>query len=147
MKDTIQFTFDQDSNFNALKSLEVLNEKMNALREAEEYRGKYFSANYIRKNILFMTDEEIEKIDEEIEEERFDPRFAPQEGEPGFGMGMGGDMMGGGGLGAGGDLFGGGLGSEPGLGPGAGEGMVNDLGGGGTPSGGTETTPTTGAGT
>jgi len=148
MKDTIQFTFDQDSNFNALKSLEVLNEKMNAVREAEEYRGKYFSANYIRKNILFMTDEEIEKIDEEIEEERFDPRFAPQEGEPGFGMGMGGDMMGGGGLGAGGDLFGGGLGSEPGLGPGAGEGMVNDLGGGGTtPPGGIGTTPTTGAGT
>ena len=148
IKDLIMFTFDQDSNFNALKSLEVLNEKMNAVREAEEYRGKYFSANYIRKNILFMTDEEIEKIDEEIEEERFDPRFAPQEGEPGFGMGMGGDMMGGGGLGAGGDLFGGGLGSEPGLGPGAGEGMVNDLGGGGTtPPGGIGTTPTTGAGT
>jgi len=151
IEDDIQFVYDQDSNFNALKSLEVLNEKMNALRDAEEYRGKYFSANYIRKNILFMTDEEIERIDEEIEEERFDPRFAPQEGEPGFGMGMGGDMMGGGGAGLGGDLFGGGLGTEPGAGPAAGQGMVNDLGGGGTtpPAGGGGTeppiTPITGA--
>jgi len=128
IKDQIQFTYDQDSNFNALKSLEVLTEKMNALRDAEEYRGKYFSANYIRKNILFMTDEEIEKIEEEISEEKYDPRFAPQEGEPGFGMGAGG--MGGGGMG--GDLFGGGMGgADTGVGPTPGDGMVNDLGGGG----------------
>ena len=140
IKDQIQFTYDQDSNFNALKSLEVLTEKMNALRDAEEYRGKYFSANYIRKNILFMTDEEIEKIEEEIGEEKYDPRFAPQEGEPGFGMGMDGGMGGGG---MGGDLFGGGMGgADTGMGPSPGDGMVNDLGGGGGgASGGGGSTP------
>ena len=130
IQEKIHFTFDQDSNFNALKGLELLTEKMNVLREAEEYRGKYFSANYIRKNILSMTDEEIEKIDEEIEEEKNDMKYAPQEGDMmSGGMGMGGGLGGGlggdlGGLdsGLGGDL-GGGLGGPPT------GGMTNDLGG------------------
>lgn len=112
IKDSIHFIFDQDSNFNSLKNLELLAEKMNVLRDAEEYRGKYFSANYIRKNVLFMTDDDIERIDEEIEEEKFDPRFAPAEEG-----GMGGEFGGGeGGFGGG---FEGGFPSE--------EGMVNDM--------------------
>ena len=136
MKDEIHFVFDQDSNFNALKNLELLTEKMNVLRDAEEYRGKYFSANYIRKNILALTDDDIERIESEIEEEKYDQRFAPKEGEPGFGMdgglgGLGGADVGGlGGLGA--------LGGAPE--PTSG-GMVDDLGGAETPP---TTTPTTG---
>lgn len=150
MADSIHFTFDQDSNFNALKDLELLTEKMNVLRDAEEYRGRYFSANYIRKNILSLSDEDIERIDEEIEEEKYDPRFAPQEGDAGFGMGGGMGGMGGGlGGGLGGDL-GGGLGGDLGGGLGgdldqpepSGSGMVNDLGGGGGLGG--TTTPGTG---
>ena len=134
ISDSIHFTFDQDSNFNSLKDLELLTEKMNVLRDAEEHRGKYFSANYIRKNVLNLSDEDIERIDDEIEQEKYDPRFAPQEGDMGMGGGMGGGF--GGGLGGdlgggfGGDL-GGGLGdtttpSEP-----TGSGMTNDLGGAG----------------
>jgi len=134
IKDEIHFIYDQDSNFNALKNLELLTEKMNVLRDAEEYRGKYFSANYIRKNILALNDDDIERIEEEIEEEKYDQRFAPQEGEPGLGGGFGG-------LG-GPDLGMGGLG---GLTPGTPEptagGMINDLGGAETPP---TTTPTTG---
>jgi len=129
IKDEIHFIFDQDSNFNALKNLELLTEKMNVLRDAEEYRGKYFSANYIRKNILALSDDDIERIDEEIEEEKYDQRFAPQEGEPGFGMGGGGlGGLGGPDLGLGGGL--GGLGPETPE-PTSG-GMIDDLGGGGT---------------
>ena len=130
IQEKIHFIFDQDSNFNALKSLELLTEKMNVLRDAEEYRGKYFSANYIRKNILSMTDEEIEKIDEEIEEEKNDTKYAPQEGDMMGGMGGGlGGGLGGGGLGGldgglgGPDIGGGGLGGPPT------GGMTNDLGG------------------
>ena len=125
MRDDIHFIYDQDSNFNALKNLELLTEKMNVLRDAEEYRGKYFSANYIRKNILALSDDDIERIDEEIEEEKYDQRFAPKEGEPGFGMDGGLGGLGGGNLGLG---LGGGLGpdaSEP-----TGGGMIDDLGGG-----------------
>lgn len=100
IKDQIIFEFDQDSNFNAMKDLEMLNDKMNVLRDAEEYRGKYFSAKYIRKYILGMSDEEIEMIDEEIENEKFDSKFTegePAEGgfEGGYGGGFGGDSFGG----------------------------------------------------
>ena len=134
ISDSIHFTFDQDSNFNSLKDLELLTEKMNVLRDAEEHRGKYFSANYIRKNVLNLSDEDIERIDDEIEQEKYDPRFAPQEGD----MGMGGGMGGGFGGGLGGDL-GGGLGGDLGGGLGdtttpsepTGSGMTNDLGGAG----------------
>jgi len=124
IKSKIHFVYDQDSNFNSLKNLELLSEKMNVLREAEEYRGKYFSANYIRKEILSQTDEDIERIDEEIEEERYDSKFGMQQGEEGMG-----DM--GGGFGGGGDTFGD-LGPEPAGGAPLGAtpeegGMENDL--------------------
>lgn len=128
IKSKIHFVYDQDSNFNSLKNLELLSEKMNVLREAEEYRGKYFSANYIRKEILSQTDEDIERIDEEIEEERYDSKFGMQQGEEGMGD-MGGGM--GGGFGGGGDTFGD-LGPEPAGGAPLGAtpeegGMENDL--------------------
>ena len=35
-----------------------------------QYVGKFFSYNWIRKNVLKLTDEEIVKMEKEIDEER-----------------------------------------------------------------------------
>ena len=36
----------------------------------EPYLGKYFSADYVRKQVLHFTDEEIEEMDIQIEKEK-----------------------------------------------------------------------------
>ena len=43
---------------------------MGVLREVADYSGKFFSDKWIRKNILRQTDDEIEEIDRQIEEEK-----------------------------------------------------------------------------
>jgi len=43
---------------------------MEVLREVNEYIGQYYSLNWIRTNILKFTDQEIETMDKEIEEEK-----------------------------------------------------------------------------
>ena len=44
---------------------------------AEEYVGKYISAEYLRKNILQQSDEQMKEIDKQIETEK------PEEDETG----------------------------------------------------------------
>ena len=58
----------------------------------EPYLGKYFSAGYVRRNILKFTDTEIEEMDKEIDKEIkdgtiMDPVVA-QQAEMGAAMGM-----------------------------------------------------------
>jgi hypothetical protein len=62
--------FSTDSYFAESKQTELLKERMGLLREVADYSGKFFSDIWIRKNILRQTDEEIEQIDHEIEQEK-----------------------------------------------------------------------------
>jgi len=66
--------------------MEVLRERVSVLNEIVEYRGVYYSNEWIRKNILQQTDEEIEeedkKIKEEIPEEQFDKILGNEQPEP-----------------------------------------------------------------
>ena len=42
---------------------------MATLREVDEYAGRYYSVEWIRKNILMQTDEEIEDIIAQIKQD------------------------------------------------------------------------------
>jgi hypothetical protein len=53
-----------------LKENEILNERVNMLNVLGNYNGVFFSTNYIRKNILKQTDEEIAQMNTEMEEDR-----------------------------------------------------------------------------
>lgn len=66
----IIFTFNKDSYFNELKENEILREKVEMLNILANFTGTFYSTKYIRKNILKMTDQEIEEIDAQIETER-----------------------------------------------------------------------------
>ena len=65
----------KDTHFSELKDSEILRERLGTLREMDEYVGKYYSAEWVRKNVLMQTDEDIEEIDKQIEAE------GPPEGE------------------------------------------------------------------
>ena len=59
----------KDMHFEKLKNVEVLGDQLNLLRDASEYVGKYFSIEYVRKNILDQTEEDIARIDQQIMQE------------------------------------------------------------------------------
>ena len=68
-KEHIQFDFLQDGHFTELKNAEILRERLDMLGQVESYVGTYFSKEYVKKNILRMSDEEIEEIETQIGDE------------------------------------------------------------------------------
>ena len=69
IRDQIFYDFLQDGHFAELKNTEMLRERLNLAREVRDYVGKYFSVNYVRRNILRQTESEIKKMDAEIKKE------------------------------------------------------------------------------
>ena len=69
IKQHIQYDFLQDGHFAELKSAEMLRERINLANELTPYVGKYFSVEYLRKNVLRQSDEEIAEIDSQIANE------------------------------------------------------------------------------
>ena len=69
MEDHIQYDYLYDNHFSELKEAELLNERITLAQTAEPYVGRYFSQDYIRRNILRQTDEEIEEQDKIIKKE------------------------------------------------------------------------------
>ena len=65
----IRFDFMKDSHFSELKESELLRERLGTLREIDEYVGKYFSVEWIRRNVLFQDEAEMQKIDSQIKAE------------------------------------------------------------------------------
>ncbi|AIX21202.1 portal vertex protein [Synechococcus phage ACG-2014d] len=71
-KDHIQINYIADSYFNELKETEIRNERMNLVGTMDPFVGKYFSVDYIRRQVLKHTDTEIAEIDKQIEVEMAD---------------------------------------------------------------------------
>ena len=69
MADHIQYDFVYDNHFAELKNAELTTERLNLAQLAEPYVGKYYSQDYLRRNILRQTDEEIIEQDMLIEKE------------------------------------------------------------------------------
>ena len=66
----IQYDYVYDNHFSELKENELLNERIQTItKRMEPYVGRYFSADYIRRNVLKQKDEEIIEIDKQIKKE------------------------------------------------------------------------------
>jgi len=82
LRDNIQYDFLQDGHFAELKESEMLMERLRVADSMRDYVGKYFSVEYVRKNVLRQTDREIAKIDTQIKKEIDDGIIAmPDSGE------------------------------------------------------------------
>ena len=68
-KENIRFDYQKDSHFVEMKEAEILRERVASLRELDEFVGKYYSQQWVRKNVLRQSEEEIEMIDGQIEDE------------------------------------------------------------------------------
>jgi hypothetical protein len=97
-KDVIKYKFAQDNYYAELKETEVLRDRIAMLRDIDDFAGKYYSHEWIRRHVLRQTDEEIEEIDEQIMKELtndqynppVDPNAAPEGGDGGPGTPPGG---------------------------------------------------------
>ena len=69
MKQHIQFNYVADNHFSELKENEMLNDRLALVNQMDIYVGKYFSLDYIRRQILKQTEVEIAEIDKQIDEE------------------------------------------------------------------------------
>jgi hypothetical protein len=68
-KEDIYYEFKKDNNFTEMREAELLKERMSVLQLVDPYIGKYYSLNWVKQNILQFTEEEIEKMDEEMKDE------------------------------------------------------------------------------
>ena len=69
IKEHIQYDFLQDGHFAELRDSEILRERLEMLGTVEPYVGNFFSKAWVRKHILHQTQEEIDEIENEIENE------------------------------------------------------------------------------
>jgi hypothetical protein len=69
MKEKINYEYAQDQYYEEIKTAENLRNRIDVLNQMSPYVGEYFSKNYIRKNILKLTDQEIEQIEQENEKD------------------------------------------------------------------------------
>jgi len=69
MEDHIQYDFLYDNQFAELKETEMIQGRLGNLAQIEPYIGKYYSTEFVRKRVLRQTDQEIEEIDMQIEDE------------------------------------------------------------------------------
>ena len=76
LSDHIQYDFVYDNHFAELKETELLNERLGVVAAVDPYVGKYFSLDYVRRNILKQKDEEIIEIDKQMAKEIKDGKLA-----------------------------------------------------------------------
>ena len=69
VRDSLQYDFLQYGHFAELKQTELLRERIALANEMREYIGKFFSVDYIRKNILKQNAREVEEMDKQIRQE------------------------------------------------------------------------------
>jgi len=70
LQQNIRYDFMKDNHFEELKSSEIISNRMQLLRDIDEYTGNYYSKKWIQKNILQMSEDVIEEMKKEIEEEQ-----------------------------------------------------------------------------
>jgi hypothetical protein len=66
IKDAVRYDFMKDNYFEELKQAEILREKLTTLRDIEEHVGKYFSREWIIKNVLYFSDEEWKEMQKQM---------------------------------------------------------------------------------
>lgn len=65
----IKFTYGHDNYYAELKTTEIMRERIALLNEIDPYVGKYYSMAWIKKNVLRQTEEEMEEIGAEVQQE------------------------------------------------------------------------------
>jgi hypothetical protein len=78
IRNDIRYEFARDNYYDELKQSEILRERMSTLRDIEDQIGKYYSKEWVIRNILQLSEEDFLEMQEQIEKENLE---APDEAE------------------------------------------------------------------
>ena len=79
-KNDITVDFIKDNHFTEMRDIEVLRERIQTLDMVQNYVGEYYSKEWIQKNVLMLSDEDIEQMKKEIDgETEEEPEEKPQQ--------------------------------------------------------------------
>ena len=76
-REYIKYEYSEDNHFAELRNTEILRDRVAMLRDVDDYAGRYYSHEWIRKHVLYQNDDEIKEIDEQIAEEQNNPQYNP----------------------------------------------------------------------
>lgn len=68
-KEEIYYDFKKDNNFNELKEAELMQNRIGLLQLVDPFVGRYFSMEWVKKNVLHMDEDEIKEIQEQMDAE------------------------------------------------------------------------------
>jgi hypothetical protein len=66
---SIRYDFNQDNHFQEMKDSEILQNRLQTLQLLDPYVGKYFSIDWIQKNVLMQSEKDIKEIADQIKKE------------------------------------------------------------------------------
>ena len=69
IRDTLQYDFLADGHFAELKESEMMLERLRLADAMRDYVGKYYSVDFIRRQVLKQNDREMEDINKQIKRE------------------------------------------------------------------------------
>jgi hypothetical protein len=69
-REDIWYDFKKDNNFDELKEAELLTNRLTLLQVVDPYVGRYYSKEWVRKNVLMQNDDDMKEIDEQIANEQ-----------------------------------------------------------------------------
>jgi len=65
----VKFDYVQDGYFTELKESEIITNRVNTVKNMEDMIGVYYSRNFVRKKVLRLSDDDIEQMEEENQED------------------------------------------------------------------------------
>ncbi len=80
-REKIYYDYKKDNNFAELRDAELLQNRLQILGQIDPYVGRYYSQEWVKKNVLQMTDEDIEEMNKQIEKEPEPVAMGP-DGQP-----------------------------------------------------------------
>ena len=68
-RESIYYDYIRDNHFTEMRDTELLRERIATLNVVDPYIGRFYSANWVKRNVLQMSTEEIEDLNKEMKEE------------------------------------------------------------------------------
>ena len=69
IKENLSYSYMKDGHYAEMRDMDVLRERLDILNSMEPYIGDWFSKEYVQKHVFRMTQEEINKMDRQINKE------------------------------------------------------------------------------
>ena len=80
-KEEIFYDYIKDNNFTELRDAELLTQRLQTLTLIDPYVGRYYSQEWVNKNVLHLTDDELEEMKKQIDSEPAPVQVGP-DGNP-----------------------------------------------------------------